>query len=501
MELKRILADDLRAATEKAIRIYGPNTLVVSSERISGGVEVIVATDFSQNTDLANSPVNSVAQQNKETSLDKSLADELAKDSFDEILYDSIGKTRSLNAKGEKGAKVHGVAQNVKQPGFSDLNKSESCNDGTKVGKEPTLGQKTLHDSKAWSTEKNLESFNEWEMEDSSRDIQKKDTTLAEKKPLNPEELRAREVVDLVLREMAEMKKEFKLAKKMIHNEQNNVTEEISDFIEIVKSENLPLSLQTLLLDDISKFECMREAFENIFSQLIESTKHVEIFDTSELKGTNIFVGPSGSGKTSIIMKIIHNLLQENLPPDDIAILSYNQNTVGSWAQLQLFGSRLGIDVFKVKSQETFQTLITELSDKKLVFIDMSGAKLKNDLDDLMTVVPSSLVHLVMPIDASVALAKRWCDELEIKWDSLFLSKYDEVISPWGLLQALLNSKTKISSLVSSGSSIEDYDVFKIENLVEKCTGKIRKRVISSENHVGPVEPCSETNSRRTKGY
>ena len=63
---------------------------------------------------------------------------------------------------------------------------------------------------------------------------------------------------------------------------------------------------------------------------------------------------------------------------------------MGSWTQLQLFGSSLGIDVFKVKSQETLQTLNTELSDKKLVFIDMSSAKLKNDLDDLMTIVPAS---------------------------------------------------------------------------------------------------------------
>ena len=129
MELKRILANDLRAATEKAIRIYGPNTLVVSSERISGGVEVIVATDFSQNTDLANSPVNSVAQQNKETSLDKSLADELAKDSFDEILYDSIGKTRNGNSKEEKNVRGYGVTKYEKKTEFSDLNKSEACDD------------------------------------------------------------------------------------------------------------------------------------------------------------------------------------------------------------------------------------------------------------------------------------------------------------------------------------------------------------------------------------
>ena len=313
MELKRILANDLRAATEKAIRIYGPNTLVVSSERITGGVEVIVATDFSSNADLANPPVNSADQQNKKTSSDKSLADELAKDSFDEILYDSIGKTRTRNSIGEKGIRGPGVTQYVNKRDLSKFNKPEARNDGTKSGLEPTLGQKTFHDSKTWSKENNLESFNEWEMEESSRDTTKNDMPLAEKKPFSPEEFRARELVDRVLQEMAEMKKEFKLAKKMIHNEQNSFSEEITDFIEIVKSENLPLSLQTLLLDDISKFESMREAFENIFSQLIESTKHVKIFDVSELKGTNIFAGPSGSGKTSMIMKTIqqfaHNVV------------------------------------------------------------------------------------------------------------------------------------------------------------------------------------------------
>jgi flagellar biosynthesis protein FlhF len=501
MELKRILANDLRAATEKAIKIYGPNTLVVSSERLSGGVEVIVATDFSQNADLANPPVDSEVRQNQRAPLDKSFADELAKDSFDEILYDSIGKTRNGNSKGEKSIQVPGVSQYAKKHEFSNLNKSEACNDGIKVGKEPTLGHKTFYDSKTFYTENNLESVNEWEMEESSGDTPKNDMPLVEKKPFSPEEFRARELVDRVLQEMAEMKKEFKLAKKMIHNEQNSFTEEITDFIEIVKSENLPLSLQTLLLDEISKFESMKEAFENIFSQLIESTQHVQILDASELKGTNIFVGPSGSGKTSMIMKTIHNILQEKLSPDDIAILSYKQNTVGSWTQLQLFGSSLGIDVFKVKSQETLRTLNAELSDKKLVFIDMSSAKLKNDLDDLMTIVPASLVHAVIPTDASVALAKRWCEDLEIKWDSMFLSKYDEAISPWGLLQVSLNSKIKISSLVSSGSSVEDHDIFKIENLVEKCTGKIRERVISSANYIGPVEPDRESNNRRTKGY
>ena len=46
MELKRIVAQDLRTATQEAVRLYGPTTLVVSSERINGKMEVIAAVDI-----------------------------------------------------------------------------------------------------------------------------------------------------------------------------------------------------------------------------------------------------------------------------------------------------------------------------------------------------------------------------------------------------------------------------------------------------------------------
>ena len=46
MELKRILARDLRAATEKAVSLYGTDALVVSHEQVNGQTEVIVAVDL-----------------------------------------------------------------------------------------------------------------------------------------------------------------------------------------------------------------------------------------------------------------------------------------------------------------------------------------------------------------------------------------------------------------------------------------------------------------------
>ena len=45
MELKRILAKDIRRATEKAVALYGKDVLFVSNARVNGMTEVIVAVE------------------------------------------------------------------------------------------------------------------------------------------------------------------------------------------------------------------------------------------------------------------------------------------------------------------------------------------------------------------------------------------------------------------------------------------------------------------------
>ena len=45
MELKRIMARDTRAANEKAVAMFGPDVLVISSSKVRGQTELIVAVD------------------------------------------------------------------------------------------------------------------------------------------------------------------------------------------------------------------------------------------------------------------------------------------------------------------------------------------------------------------------------------------------------------------------------------------------------------------------
>ena len=48
MELKRILATDSRSAKAKALRLYGPDALILSNEKVNGQVEIIVAVDLAR---------------------------------------------------------------------------------------------------------------------------------------------------------------------------------------------------------------------------------------------------------------------------------------------------------------------------------------------------------------------------------------------------------------------------------------------------------------------
>jgi len=55
MELKRILARDTRAATEKAIALYGADVLIISNHQIHGETELVVAIDLADESAEASS--------------------------------------------------------------------------------------------------------------------------------------------------------------------------------------------------------------------------------------------------------------------------------------------------------------------------------------------------------------------------------------------------------------------------------------------------------------
>jgi flagellar biosynthesis protein FlhF len=474
MELKRILAIDLRTATEKAIRIYGPNTLVVSSDRVKGGVEVIVATDFT--ADPEQMEENTVVQSGSRDETNSSLSDQLARDSFDEILEDSMVVKRQIETKKDNSTSQE-VSKwaNMKKFTPSDETTAKDKKCSSRVLQEPKLTSISKAHENSALTDCSREITKGWEMRDlESTDAQINDTKLKSKGgEFQDESLRAREVVDMVLQEMAEIKKEFQLAQKTVFNERKNLTEEVEKLITLIKSEALPVALETLLLEGIENFDTFAAASEYIKQQLIKNLEDIKLNKTPDLRGVHLFSGPSGSGKTSLVMKIARFISKEILSAEEIAVVSYNDNRLGAWAQTQMSAASVGIDVYKIKGQDILETLLEELSEKKLILIDTSGTASKKDLEAIKNISASVNFHVVLSANTSTALFKTWVNDFQISWTSLFMSKFDEKIAPWGVLQGLLNKKIAVSDLTAMGPLTNNILNFEKEKLVQKCLERI----------------------------
>lgn len=88
MELKRILARDARAANEKAIAMYGPDVLVISSCQVRGQTELIVAVDIDPLT-----PEEAVQEEFVPT---PSPAAKPVKAGFGEVLGETLGQQKKV---------------------------------------------------------------------------------------------------------------------------------------------------------------------------------------------------------------------------------------------------------------------------------------------------------------------------------------------------------------------------------------------------------------------
>ncbi|OUV02355.1 MAG: hypothetical protein CBC42_06075 [Betaproteobacteria bacterium TMED82] len=471
MELKRIIARDLRSATEEAIRIYGPNTLVVSSERHNGKVEVIVAADLTPEPLIYSEKENRI-QNNKNEKI--SLSDELARECFDDILNKSMNNDR-VKAKSLKGDFANSEKTREKRKASDSGSKRKSF-----ASFQPSLSQRKK------TVEPKINRVEDLNFSQDFKDSTRKSLEIREDKAEQiysareteeSDSLRAKELVDLVLREVAEMKKEFKLTKKMmVEKSQDDLSESLEALIKSIHDANLPVSLETLLLGDFYSFKDENEALLSIKTQLLNSSGGKTVSSKTELlSGVHIIAGPAGSGKTSAAIKFVSNALKHNVPPEKIAVLSYKDQKIGGWTQLQMATSSLGVETFKVMTEDFFTANAIELSQKELILIDTSRTFLteKANTLSLNSLNKKVFYHLVLGADAPASVFTKYLSSSDEYWSDVIVSKFDDSIAPWGLLQDVLNGDSPICPICCCGPSAEDWFYFESNIFIEKVLSLI----------------------------
>ncbi|MGB2041667.1 MAG: hypothetical protein ACPHUH_06125, partial [Porticoccaceae bacterium] len=124
----------------------------------------------------------------------------------------------------------------------------------------------------------------------------------------------------------------------------------------------------------------------------------------------------------------------------------------GAWNQTQLIGSQAGVDCFRANTPEMLEQLLQELGSRSLILIDTAGVDVQAQVNQLSKLLPEAQRHLVVAADASEASVNRQLKAGAGDWDSVMLSRLEEDIRPWPVINALLNTNIPISICASEPS-------------------------------------------------
>ncbi len=421
MELKRILAKDLRRATEKAVKLYGEDVLFVSNAKVNGQHEVIFAVD------LAPEPMDLAADQGNGARFGAAL-----QQTFREL--DGGATASDAMDAGDAG----------------DHDEDEHTYDAPVKARARAQARSAAHSSPHASPRSPAHSSGSPALQQQAAD--------------HRDYIRGREIVDMVRDELAAIRKEFKLARNVAAWQADSASHPtVRPLVAALNEASIPVSLRTLLVDTVSGMENLQEAEDALKSQLVKSIG--EHWAKLPQRGVHAIAGPAGAGKTMMVARLAR-AAAERKGAESVAVISWCDQRAGAWSQIQMLCAQAGVDCLRANDPETLKLLLAELGGRHLVLIDTPGVEVAARAEQLAQVAPEIAIHLVLPADASGTTVRKHLVESNIPWASLMASRMDEATQPWALLQILCEKAVPLSAASHSPSANDGCQVLTATELV-----------------------------------
>lgn len=405
MELKRIIARDSRSANEKAIQLYGPEVLIISTQRLDQQTELIVAvdvgTDPTEGAGEAPAATRS-GMTDRQTAADQSQPPEFMP--FAKVFEMANGQ----------------AAVEPQSAGAADVSLSEGHGPG--FGSAEVVPQVAVGGFLAGMPA----------------------SLAVEPLTVTYEQQRSHEIVDLLRQEMAALRKEFALSRQMqAWQPALGQSPEIQKLALAMTEVGMPAGLRALLADSIQACATLDEAWPVMNRLLVDALQQTAV--PMPDSGIHVLCGPTGSGKTSMLGRLAYAAAQSHGAEQQVMI-SFADQRPGAWSQIQLLAAQAGVACFRATDLSMLQTLLDDLHGKT-VWIDTPGIDFAVQAQLLMSRHPGMSLHAVLPVDATVTNVQKMLQNKENRWSSLMLTKMDEAAYPWPLLKGLCDQKMPISCL------------------------------------------------------
>ena len=284
---------------------------------------------------------------------------------------------------------------------------------------------------------------------ESSQQIQIDAEKVLTEKMEQQETRQAKEIVSLVKSELSVMRREILLSQQLATWPGIEVVSyKIQPLIKALSETGLSLSLRTLITSVVSEVSSVEEAIIKI-TEIINTNLSTQDILTN-MNGNHLFAGSPGAGKTMMIAKIAKQKASE-LGEQNVAVVSYRDSRIGAWNQIQLLCGQAGVESYKATTLESLEIILEELSEKSLILIDTCG-------DDALTMNDLNLKkvhlnkHLIVSSDASEASITRFVKQSNTQWSSVLMSRYNQDIDVWPIINALINKSIPLSIANEDGN-------------------------------------------------
>ena len=316
--------------------------------------------------------------------------------------------------------------------------------------------------------------------------------------------LHGREIMDLIRDELASLRREFNLSQKTSGWQSGlNLAPEVQALMDSFTEAGMPASLRALLLDTVKDMRDEREALSAVRNQLEQALQREPA--AVPRRGVHVLAGPSGSGKSLMVAKLAR-LAAKRDGADHIAIVSYKDLRVGAWSQVQLLAEHIGVDAFSVQDAAELPALFERLKGRHLILIDTPGSQTLERVAEVKNAFPQAQAHMVMSADASSATLNRAMRATSARWDSLMVTKLDESIQPWPLVEFLCDNRLPLNA-AGDGNQLGDLRrELEIRSLVEMAVAQLARtasaasvepiKALAQQPSVTPLPPAPSPSAR-----
>jgi flagellar biosynthesis protein FlhF len=199
-----------------------------------------------------------------------------------------------------------------------------------------------------------------------------------------------------------------------------------------------------------------------------------------EQGGVVAMVGATGVGKTTLIAKLAARWVLQH-GPRDVALISTDAVRIGAQEQIHTLGRLLGVPAFAIEGAGELGELLARIGDRRLILIDTAGLsqrdpRLESELAMLAQASDRLETSLVLSAAAQAGAIEEAVERFAAaQVATCVLTKLDEATSLGGALSALVRSRLPVA-YVSEGQRVpEDLNPARAHQLVARAVELSRR--------------------------